>query len=237
MLELNMKKNILITGCSSGLGFALTNYYLEKGFKVFGISRNSPNISNHNFIHKSYDLSNISQIKEELSAFILDIKEIDTVFLNAGMLGKIKLLNDLSIEELNEIYSLNVYANKEILDILMKIKVKNILVISSGASKNGYKGWGAYSLSKAGVNMLVNLYSNEMLNTRIIALAPGVIKTPMTDYIRFELDEKIFPSVKKLNVGVIQTPEETAQKIFKLTQKLDDFASGSYVDIRDITVQ
>ena len=237
MLKLNMKKNILITGCSSGLGFALTNYYLEKGFKVFGISRNSPNISNHNFIHKSYDLSNISQIKEELSAFILDIKEIDTVFLNAGMLGKIKLLNDLSIEELNEIYSLNVYANKEILDILMKIKVKNILVISSGASKNGYKGWGAYSLSKAGVNMLVNLYSNEMLNTRIIALAPGVIKTPMTDYIRFELDEKIFPSVKKLNVGVIQTPEETAQKIFKLTQKLDDFASGSYVDIRDITVQ
>ena len=69
MLKLNMKKNILITGCSSGLGFALTNYYLEKGFKVFGISRNSPNISNHNFIHKSYDLSNISQIKEELSAF------------------------------------------------------------------------------------------------------------------------------------------------------------------------
>ena len=232
-----MKKNILITGCSSGLGLALTNYYLKNNYTVYGISRNNPNISNHNFIHKSFDLSNISRIKEKLSAFILDIKEINTVFLNAGMLGKIKLLNHLSIEELNEVYNLNVYANKEILDILMTIKVKNIIVISSGASKNGYKGWGSYSLSKAGVNMLVNLYSNEMLNTRIIALAPGVIKTPMTDYIRFELDEKIFPSVKKLNVGVIQTPEETAQKIFKLTQKLDDFASGSYVDIRDITVQ
>ena len=45
--------------------------------------------------------------------------------------------------------------------------------------------------------MLVNLYSNEMLNTKIIALAPGY-KTPMTDYIRFELDENIFPSVKKV---------------------------------------
>lgn len=232
-----MKKNILITGCSSGLGLALTNYYLKNNYTVYGISRNNPNISNHNFIHKSFNLSNISRIKEELSAFILDIKEINTVFLNAGMLGKIKLLNDLSIEELNEVYRLNVYANKEILDILMTIKVKNIIVISSGASKNGYKGWGAYSLSKAGVNMLVNLYSNEMIDTKIIALAPGVVKTPMTDYIRFELDENIFPSVKKLNEGVVQTPEETAQKIFKLTQKLDDFASGSYVDIRDITVQ
>ena len=231
-----MQNNILITGCSSGLGLALTNYYLEKGFKVYGISRNKPDIKNENFIHKSFDLSNISKIKEELSAFILNIKEINTVFLNAGMLGKIKILSELSIQELNEVYALNVYANKELLDILMHTKVENIIVISSGASKNGYKGWGSYSLSKAGVNVLVNLYSNEMLNTKIIALAPGVIKTPMTDYIRFELDENIFPSVKKLNVGVVQTPQETAQKIFELTQNLDNFQSGSYVDIREITI-
>jgi len=229
-----MQKNILITGCSSGLGLALTNYYLEKGFKVFGISRNKPEITNTNFIHKSFDLSNISKIKEELSAFILNIKEINTVFLNAGMLGKIKILSELSIQELNEVYSLNVYANKEILDILMNIQVKNIFVISSGASKNGYKGWGSYSLSKAGVNMLVNLYSNEMLNTKIIALAPGVIKTPMTDYIRFELDSEIFPSAKKLNVGVVQTPHETAIKIDNLVNRIDEFESGTYVDIRQI---
>jgi alcohol dehydrogenase/benzil reductase ((S)-benzoin forming) len=229
-----MQKNILITGCSSGLGLGLTNYYLSKSFKVYGISRNKPNINNQNFIHKFFDLSDISQIKTQLSSFIKNLKEIDTVFLNAGMLGKIKLLNDLSIDELNEVYSLNVYANKEILDILMSTKVKNIIVISSGASKNGYKGWGPYSLSKAGVNMLVNLYSNEMLDTKIIALAPGIVKTPMTDYIRFELDENTFPSVKKLNEGIIQTPEESAQKIFELTQNLDDFVSGSYVDIRNL---
>ena len=229
-----MPKNILITGCSSGLGLALTNYSLEKGFKVFGISRNKPDIKNENFIHKSFDLSNISKIKEELSSFILDIKEINTVFLNAGMLGKIKILSELSIEELNEVYALNVYANKEILDILMNIQVKNIFVISSGASKNGYKGWGSYSLSKAGVNMLVNLYSNEMINTKIIALAPGVIKTPMTDYIRFEIDENIFPSAKKLNEGLVQTPLETAMKIDNLINKIDEFKSGTYVDVRKI---
>ena len=229
-----MSKNILITGCSSGLGLALTNYYLEKGSKVYGISRNKPDIKNENFIHKSFDLSNISKIKEELSAFILDIKEINTVFLNAGMLGKIKILSELSIEELNEVYALNVYANKEILDILMNIKVENIILISSGASKNGYKGWGSYSLSKAGVNMLVNLYSNEMFNTKIIALAPGVIKTPMTDYIRFELDENIFTSAKKLNEGLVQTAFETAIKIDAFINRIDEFETGSYVDIRQI---
>ena len=229
-----MQKNILITGCSSGLGLALTNYYLQKGFKVYGISRNKPEIQNQNFIHISFDLSQISEIKTSLTTILKEIKNLDLVFLNAGMLGKIKILQELSIEEMQEVYSLNVYANKELLDILMQIDVKNIFIISSGASKTGYKGWGSYSLSKAGVNMLVNLYSNEMFNTKIIALAPGVIKTPMTDYIRFELDENIFTSAKKLNEGLVQTAFETAIKIDAFINRINEFETGSYVDIRQI---
>ena len=229
-----MKKNILITGCSSGLGLALTNYYLQKGFKVYGISRNKPEIQNQNFIHISFDLSKILEIKTSLTTILKEIKNLDLVFLNAGMLGKIKILQELSIEEMQEVYSLNVYANKELLDILMQIDVKNIFIISSGASKTGYKGWGSYSLSKAGVNMLVNLYSNEMFNTKIIALAPGVIKTPMTDYIRFELDENIFTSAKKLNEGLVQTAFETAIKIDVFINRINEFETGSYVDIRQI---
>ena len=229
-----MKKNILITGCSSGFGLALTNYYLQKGFKVYGISRNKPEIQNQNFIHISFDLSKISEIKTSLTTILKEIKNLDLVFLNAGMLGKIKILKELSIEEMQEVYSLNVYANKELLDILMQIDVKNIFIISSGASKTGYKGWGSYSLSKAGVNMLVNLYSNEMFNTKIIALAPGVIKTPMTDYIRFELDENIFTSAKKLNEGLVQTAFETAIKIDAFINRINEFETGSYVDIRQI---
>ena len=229
-----MQKNILITGCSSGLGLALTNYYLQKGFKVYGISRNKPEIQNQNFIHISFDLSKISEIKTSLTTILKEIKNLDLVFLNAGMLGKIKILQELSIEEMQEVYNLNVYANKELLDILMQIDVKNIFIISSGASKTGYKGWGSYSLSKAGVNMLVNLYSNEMFNTKIIALAPGVIKTPMTDYIRFELDENIFTSAKKLNEGLVQTAFETAIKIDAFINRINEFETGSYVDIRQI---
>ena len=229
-----MQKNILITGCSSGLGLALSKYYLEKDYRVYGISRDKPKINNENFIHKSFDLSQITKIKTELTDFIKNINSLEIVFLNAGMLGKIKILEELSIQEMQEVYNLNVYANKELLDILIQIEVKNILLISSGASKTGYKGWGSYSLSKAGVNMLANLYSNEMINTKILALAPGVIKTPMTDYIRFEIDEEIFTSAKKLSEGIVQTPEETVIKIENLLNKIDQFESGSYVDVRKI---
>lgn len=151
-----MSKNIFITGCSSGLGLALTNFYLEKGFKVYGISRTRPNIKNKNFYFKEFDLSNLLQIKTELSSFIFEIGEIEISYLNAGALGEIKEMANLSIDEIKEVLDINLFANKELLDIFEKTKINHVIAISSGASKNGSKGWGAYSLSKSSLNMLIN---------------------------------------------------------------------------------
>lgn len=229
-----MSKNILITGCSSGLGLALTNFYLEQNYKVYGISRKKPEIENKNFKHLSCDLSEIKNIKTKCSDFIKDIKTLDVVYLNAGMLGEIKSSFDLSIEELNEVYSLNVYANKELLDILALINTKIIIAISSGAAVNGSKGWASYSLSKAGVNMLINLYSKEMLNTKLLAVAPGVIETPMTDYIRFDIDDEVYTSARRLKEGHIQKPNEAAIRLNDVVTKIDNFESGSFIDVRNI---
>lgn len=229
-----MSKNILITGCSSGLGFALTQYYLDNGFKVFGISRTKPKIKNENFIFQEFDLSKIDSIKEKLTDFIYNIDEIETVFLNAGILGDIKEMKHQTIEEIKKALDVNVFANKELLDILSSCKVKNIIAISSGAAKNGSKGWGAYSISKATLNMLINLYSKEMLDTKLLAVAPGVIETPMTDVIRFDVDDSIFTSAKVLKSGEIQQPLDAASRLNDLIEKIDEFESGSFIDVRNI---
>ncbi len=229
-----MSKNILITGCSSGLGLALCKFYLEKGFNVYGISRTKPDITNENFYFKSFDLSKIKEIKSVLNGFIQNIGNIENVYLNAGMLGEIKSSFDLSIDELNEVYELNVYANKELLDILSSIEVAKVVAISSGASHNGSKGWGSYSLSKAGVNMLINLYSKEMINTRLYAIAPGVIETPMTDYIRFKIDDEVYTSAKRLKEGHIQSAKEAASRLHEALEQSQDIQSGSFFDVRDI---
>ncbi|AXH12537.1 SDR family NAD(P)-dependent oxidoreductase [Halarcobacter bivalviorum] len=227
-------KNILITGCSSGLGLALTNLYLEKGYKVFGISRNKPKIENENFFFKAFDLSKIDIIKKELTPFIKEINNLDTVFLNAGMLGEIKEITKLSTKEIQEVLNLNLFANKELLDILATIKVDTIVGISSGASKKGSKGWGSYSLSKSSLNMLLNLYAKEMINTKLFAIAPGVIETPMTDYIRFNIDDEIFTSAKILKDGEIQKPFEAAKRLFQALERKNKFESGSFFDVRKI---
>ncbi len=229
-----MKKNVLITGCSSGFGLALTQYYVEQGCNVFGISRTQPEFENENFSFIQCDLSKVDDIKTNLIKSIKEIKNIELVYLNAGMLGDIKSSFDLSSNELREVYELNVYANKELLDILSTINVKTIIGISSGAAVNGSKGWGGYSLSKAGLNMLLNLYSKEMSDTKILAVAPGVIETPMTDFIRFELDDVAFPSAKKLKEGEIQTPLQAVIRMDNLVQQVSKFESGSFVDVRDV---
>ena len=227
-------KNILITGCSSGLGLALTKKYLKEGYNVFGISRSKPNISNKNFTFKSYDLSKLKNIKKELKPFIKKIGTIHTVYLNAGILGEINSMTKLTTQDIKKTLDINVFSNKEILDILSKMAVKNVIGISSGASVNGSFGWGGYSLSKSSLNMLINLYAKEMPRTQLLAVAPGVIETPMTDIIRFEIDDTVFTSAQILKKGIIQKPKEAAKKLFKLKKRLHSFESGSFIDIRNI---
>jgi len=229
------KKSVLVTGCSSGFGLALCEFYLEKGYKVYGISRRKPEIENENFIFKAFDLSLVGYIKAGLREFINSIKNLELVYLNAGILGEINSALEIKTDQLKEVYELNVYANKELLDILSLVEVDTIIGISSGASKNGSLGWAGYSLSKAGLNMLINLYAKEMMNTKLLAVAPGVIKTPMTDIIRFgDLDEEKFPSIKRLKDGAIQSPKEAVINMDKLLLNTNQFESGSFIDLRDL---
>ena len=127
----------------------------------------------------------------------------------------------------------NVWANKELIDTLnAHSQVKQIVGISSGAAVNGSKGWGTYSLSKAGLNMLLKVYAKELPEIHFTALAPGVIDTPMVQYIIDEVDDEIYPSAKRLKEGHIQTPQEAAQHLIKTFPKLLEYESGSFLDVR-----
>ena len=82
--------------------------------------------------------------------------------------------------------------------------------------------------------MLINLYAKEMTDTKLLAVAPGVIQTPMTDYIRFEIDDEIFTSARRLKDGPIQKPFEAAIKLNEVIEKIEEFESGSFIDVRNL---
>lgn len=227
-------KNVLITGIGSGLGEALAREYLEQGYQVYAIGRTFPKMldAHPHFFFFPYDLSKTFMLKDTIKDFVQG-HDFEIAILNAGVLGDIKILSQTELPQLKEVMELNVWANKELIDTLSSFSnVTQIVGISSGAAVNGSKGWGAYSLSKAGLNMLLNVYAKELPDIHFTALAPGVIKTPMVEHIINEVDDEVFTSAKKLKEGHIQTAQEAAKRLITTFPKLLDYESGRFLDVR-----
>ena len=227
-------KNIFITGVSSGLGEALASAYLTLGYTVYAIGRHSPKtLDTHpHFIFYAYDMSHTSKLKASTKDFIQG-QHFEVAILNAGVLGNIQTLGNTKLNDIKEVMELNVWANKELIDTLNEFAtVKQVVGISSGAAVNGSKGWGVYSLSKSGLNMLLNVYAKELPDIHFTALAPGVIKTPMVEHIIDNVDDAVFTSAKKLKEGHIQTPAEAAKLLIATFPKLLNYESGSFLDVR-----
>ncbi|BAF70861.1 SDR family NAD(P)-dependent oxidoreductase [Nitratiruptor sp. SB155-2] len=226
---------ILITGIGSGLGEALAKLYLEAGKEVYALSRTLPrslvNFSNLHFI--SLNLHAHEKIEHALTK-LLDGVELDLAILNAGIVGELKDMSEISLHEISAIMDLNVWANKVILDVLKRHTVQQIVAISSGASVSGARGWNAYALSKATLNMLVKLYAAEMPNTHLTALAPGLIDTPMMEHILKYGDKEKFPVVKRLEESSKMSAQEAALLLSDSFKRLLEYPSGSYIDIRNL---
>lgn len=246
-------KSIFITGTSRGLGRSIAKVFLEKNYNVIGLSRNSSSLQeeySNNYYHIFCDLfqieSIINIIKDFFSNSLLKSNEIEILILNSGVLGTIKEIHKTSMEEIEKIMKVNVWSNKILLDTLFELekegKVQNlkyVLAISSGASIKGDKGWSAYALSKAALNMLIKLYSNEFPEKKMISLAPGLVLTAMQDEIYNQnIDLEKFPSFKRLidarKNQQMPTPDEVAKKIYENWDKIFSFDSGSYVDLRNL---
>lgn len=209
--------NILITGTTSGLGSSLLKTYSEQGHNVRSLNR------------KDCDFRKLDQVEKAVNNHI-ETDEYKYVFLNAGILGQLTPVSQISLYDYQEAFNINVWSNKIIIDKLIKnSKVKNVVCISSGAASKGYYGWSLYCSTKAAIKQLMSCYAMENPEVNFLSLAPGLVKTKMQDEIR-RYDEKNIPSVKKFKEAydTMQTPDECAEKIYKnldsiLNQKQDFF--------------
>ena len=237
MGERKEMKNVFITGIGSGFGEALARHYLENGYKVIALSRHLPeslkDFENLKFVY--CDLEALETVYRATYNALFDVKELDIVWLNAGLLTELKDIHQTPIYEMERMMNVNVWANKIILDCIMDldIKVPLIIAISSGASVNGNRGWHGYSISKASLNMLVKLYSRE-INSHIVALAPGLILTPMLKKFVLSADEQKFPSVARIKKAYKMTPEEAVKLILSKLDEIRKVETGSYIDIRNL---
>lgn len=236
-------RHVFITGVSQGLGFGLAHGHLGAHDVVYGISRNRPDIIGEYrfFAFESADLSDEVQARAAMRKLLGRVPRLDVVYLNAGVLGAIRDMRDTRLPDLKYTMDVNVWANKVILDEIftLGIEVDQVIAISSGAGVNGNRGWNGYAISKAALNMMMQLYAAEMPNTHFTAFAPGLVDTAMQDYICGLPDDQRFESLQKLRAarGTDHMPEpfDAARHVMsRLAELKADHPSGSYIDIRNM---
>lgn len=232
-----MTANVFITGISSGLGLGLARAYLDRGDTVYGLSRRGAGFEHERLHELRADLGELDRIPAVLDE-LLDGTAIDLAILNAGLLDKFKPMPEIGIDEFRRAMDVNVWANKLILDWFAAHHApKQIVLISSGAAITGHKGWGTYALSKAALNMLTQLYAHDLPDTHLAAFAPGLVHTAMQDQIYEDVDEKRFPSVKRLkearNTPDMPEPDEAGRRMAEAIDELPGrIESGQFTDIR-----
>lgn len=233
-------RNVFITGIHTGLGHALTAACLDAGHHVYAVSRQAPADleARPELRFTALDLRDFAAIDEALATLLAPVGELHLALLNAGILGELKDLRHTGLDELREVMDVNVWANKVVVDALLaNVKtVRQIVAISSGAAFNGSGGWGAYSISKSALNLLMRVYAHEHRSTHFTALAPGVVYTPMIDTVLGSPDDPRFDANQRIrqahDEARIVSATDAAAKILARTDELLVRQSGSYVDIR-----
>jgi benzil reductase ((S)-benzoin forming) len=141
---------------------------------------------------------------------------------------------------MKQVLDVNLWANKAVLDGIFRIGIhlRRVVTISSGAAIHGGRGWNAYSISKAALNMLTALYAAEHPQVHFCALAPGIIDTAMQDKIAALPDEERFASFDRLKKAkgteLMPSPEQAAARLVKGIEKAGHECSGEFLVIDDL---
>ena len=243
-----MEKIVIITGASKGLGLGLAKEYHKNGYRVLSISRSN--------IEKLYaleqyqcDLSKTETIENTLKEIFSHLDKNNTSNLtlinNAGDLGTVNTIENISPEEISYTIRVNLTAPLILSSLFIKFSKgwdckKQLFNISSGAAINPYESWVMYCSSKAGVDMMTKVVSKEQKELKngvsIVSIYPGVIDTDMQAKARNTPKEN-FKSVQRFidfyEHGDLFTPKQVAEKIYHLDSS-GVLKNGRILDIRNI---
>lgn len=111
--------------------------------------------------------------------------KLDGLFGNAGQLGVLTPIPHLKAEVWDKTLAVNLTANWRLIrsvdPLLRESDAARALFVTSGAPRNCRPFWGAYSITKAGLEALVRTYAGEMASTNVKAnlIDPGPMRTAM----------------------------------------------------------
>ncbi|WP_396164896.1 SDR family oxidoreductase [Flavobacterium sp.] len=177
-----MKKVILITGGSSGIGKAIGKFLLDKDYIVYGTSRNASAISNSKINLIDLDVRNMTSIEACVAKVLLLEGRIDVLINNAGV-GITGPLEEIPLEEIKNNFETNVFGPiatmKAVLPQMRLQKSGLIINITSIAGYMGLPFRSVYSSSKGALELITESLRMETksFGIQITNVAPGDFAT------------------------------------------------------------
>lgn len=190
-------KTVLITGCSSGIGEALCNEYLQHGFTVIATARNPESmshLSHDNLIKHGLDVNDADSI-ESIRQLIEQLQEqnglqLHSLINNAGY-AAMGPLADMPSDDLQAQFQTNVFApialTKALLPALTRgadsFSQSQVINIGSVSGITPTPFSGAYCATKAALHALSDALRMELspFNIKVITVQPGAIESKFGD--------------------------------------------------------
>ncbi len=234
----------LITGSSRGIGAAIALRLAEDGFDIALNDLSDSMFEGNDIIEKikekgvsceyfCADVSSHSQCEEMVKAVKERFGSIDVLVNNAGI-TKDGLMARMSEEQYDMVINVNQKSvfnmMKHAGKIMMKQRSGKIINVASVAGLYGNPGQVNYSASKAAIVGMTKTVAKELgsRGINVNAVAPGFIKTPMTDALTEEQRNAMLNLIAMKRYGL---PEEIAGVVSFLASKDSSYVTGQVIEI------
>jgi NAD(P)-dependent dehydrogenase (short-subunit alcohol dehydrogenase family) len=187
-------KVALITGGSRGIGRAIAAAYADQGAKVFICGRDPTEInravaeirqSGGEIAGAPGDIGNATDAGRIVAAALAKFAAIDILVNNAGILGPRVAIADYPIAEWEEVLRINLnglfFITREVLPVMLARWGGSIINLTSGVARLGTARWGAYAVSKAGLEGFTQVLADEVKASgiRVNSVNPAPTRTGM----------------------------------------------------------
>ena len=235
-------KIVLVTGASRGIGQAIALTLGVAGATVIGTATSEngadaiTSILKDNKINgqgMELNVANNNQIKDVMGKIVEKYGSVDILINNAGI-TRDNLLMRMKEDEWDDIMNTNLASvykmSKSVLRGMMKKKAGRIISIASVVGAMGNAGQTNYAAAKAGIMGFTKSLAREVgaRGITVNAVAPGFIKTDMTDSLPEEQREALS---KQIPMGRLGTTEEIAGTVLFLASD-----AGAYITAQTIHV-
>jgi short-subunit dehydrogenase len=215
----------VVSGASSGIGFAIAKLLKSEGARVYDISKIR---SDCDIFEKSFecDISDDESVKAVVDEILKKEKNIDLLFCNAGF-GIGGLVENAKIESIDKIMNVNLIAHMKMTKLFLKNINEGGRIVYTGslASIIPLPYQACYSASKAGIESFGRAVATEVKpkKIKVITFMPGDVNSGFTDARVKDVGDSekekhgIVEMEKAERTG--QTPDSIAKKVVKVVAK------------------